>query len=63
MIPNLPELLVVLVVVLLLFGAGRIPKLAEDFGKGIRAFKKGLKEDDKGTETLPTSEDDKKDAE
>ena len=38
--------LIVLVVVLVLFGGGgKIPKLMRDMGKGITAFKKGLKED------------------
>ena len=35
---------IVLVVVLLLFGAGKIPKLMGDMAKGVTAFKKGLKE-------------------
>lgn len=36
--------LVVLVIVLLLFGAGKIPKLMGDMAKGVKAFKEGLKE-------------------
>jgi sec-independent protein translocase protein TatA len=36
---------IVLVVVLLLFGAGKIPRLMGDVAKGINAFKKGLKEE------------------
>ncbi len=40
--------LIVLVVVLILFGGGgKIPKLMRDMGVGINAFKKGLKEEDK----------------
>lgn len=38
--------LVVLVIVLLLFGAGKIPKLMGDMAKGVKAFKSGLKEDE-----------------
>ncbi len=38
--------LVVLAVVLLLFGGGKISGLMGDFAKGIKAFKKGLKEDE-----------------
>jgi sec-independent protein translocase protein TatA len=38
--------LVVLVIVLLLFGAGKIPKLMGDMAKGIKAFKSGMKEDE-----------------
>ena len=47
--PHTTELLVVFAIVILLFGAGRIPKLAEDIGKSIKAFRKGLKEEDKTT--------------
>jgi sec-independent protein translocase protein TatA len=38
--------LILLVVVLLLFGAGKIPKLMGDMASGIKAFKKGMKEDE-----------------
>jgi sec-independent protein translocase protein TatA len=38
--------LIVLVIVLLLFGAGKIPSLMGDMAKGVKAFKKGLAEDD-----------------
>ncbi len=34
--------LIVLVIVLLLFGAGRIPALAGDMAKGLKAFRNGL---------------------
>lgn len=37
-----PELLIVLVVVLLLFGPGRIAKMMGELGKGIRAFKESV---------------------
>ncbi|NOY99660.1 MAG: twin-arginine translocase TatA/TatE family subunit [Chloroflexi bacterium] len=42
--PNLgpTELIIVLVIVVLLFGAGRISKIAGELGSGIRAFKEGL---------------------
>jgi sec-independent protein translocase protein TatA len=39
---GLPELLIILVVVVLLFGVGRIGKVAGELGKGIRSFKDGL---------------------
>jgi len=38
--------LIVLVIVLLLFGAGKIPQLMGDMAKGVKSFKKGLAEDD-----------------
>jgi sec-independent protein translocase protein TatA len=45
---GVPELLIILVVVVLLFGVGRIGKIAGELGSGIRAFKDGLKPDEKG---------------
>lgn len=37
-----PELLLVLVILILLFGVGRISKIAGELGKGIRSFREGL---------------------
>jgi sec-independent protein translocase protein TatA len=50
--PNLggPELLIILAIVLLLFGATRLPKLGKGLGQSIRGFKKGLNED--GTDEI-----------
>lgn len=56
------ELLIILVIVFLLFGASRLPKLARSMGQGITEFKKGLKERPEDDETKPPakpSEDDK----
>jgi sec-independent protein translocase protein TatA len=39
---GLPELLIILVLVILLFGVGRISKVAGELGKGIRSFKDGI---------------------
>lgn len=38
---------IVLIVVLLLFGRGRVSEIMGDFGKGIKSFKQGLNEEDK----------------
>jgi sec-independent protein translocase protein TatA len=38
------ELVVVLVIVLVIFGAGRLPEVMGSMGKGVQAFKKGLKD-------------------
>lgn len=43
-----PELLIVLVIVILVFGVGRISKIAGEMGEGIRAFKEGLTGEKKG---------------
>jgi sec-independent protein translocase protein TatA len=38
------ELLIVLVIVLVVFGAGRLPEVMGSMGKGVQAFRRGLKE-------------------
>lgn len=48
--------LIVLVVVLLLFGRGKIPELMGDMAKGIKSFKKGMSDDDKAEDEVPTVE-------
>ena len=42
------ELLIILVIVLLLFGASRLPKLAKSLGEASREFKKGIEDGDEG---------------
>jgi sec-independent protein translocase protein TatA len=44
------ELLLILVLVLVIFGAGKLPKVMGDIGKGIRNMKDGLKADDTNIE-------------
>jgi sec-independent protein translocase protein TatA len=44
---GLPEIILVLVIVLLLFGPGRIGKVAGELGQGIRNFRQGLENGDK----------------
>lgn len=41
---GMTEILLILLVILVLFGAKRIPELAQGLGKGMREFKKSLKE-------------------
>lgn len=41
---GMPELLVVLVIVVIIFGASRLPQLGEGIGKAIKGFKKGISE-------------------
>jgi sec-independent protein translocase protein TatA len=43
---GMPELLVILVIVLIIFGANKLPQLGEGLGKGIRNFKKGIKKEE-----------------
>ena len=40
------EWIIVLVVVLIFFGAGKLPQVLSQMGKGVRAFKDGMKEED-----------------
>jgi sec-independent protein translocase protein TatA len=40
--PGIGELVVIFLIVLILFGAGKIPSIAKDIGSGIREFKKSL---------------------
>lgn len=42
-----PELLILLVIIVVLFGVGRIGKIASELGQGIRSFREGLSSDDK----------------
>jgi sec-independent protein translocase protein TatA len=44
MIPGGPELLIILVIVLLIFGVGRISKIGSELGQGIRNFREGVRE-------------------
>ena len=66
---GMPELIIGLVVILLLFGAKRVPELARGLGSGVREFKKGTqegevedkeKEEEKEEEQLEASEDETK---
>jgi len=43
---GMPELLVILVIVLIIFGAGKLPEIGSAIGKGIRNFKKATHEPD-----------------
>jgi len=57
------EILVIIFAILLLFGARKLPELAQGMGKGIREFRKAIKEnpDEKNAEELDeTKEENKK---
>ncbi len=47
---GIQELVIILVIVLIFFGANRIPELASGLGKGIRAFKKEISGDGESDE-------------
>jgi sec-independent protein translocase protein TatA len=48
-----PEILLIAVIVVLLFGRGKISGVMGDFAKGIKSFKKGLAEDDEAPPAKP----------
>ena len=50
------ELLLILVIVFVLFGAGKLPQVMNDIGKGIKGLKRGLKEEDKNSAQEKTEE-------
>ena len=53
---GMPELLVILLICLLIFGAAKLPEIGKAFGKTINEFKKGMKEID-----LDSKDEEKKD--
>lgn len=53
------HILVVVLVVFLLFGAGRVPRMMEDIAKGIKSFKKGLADDDAPAKKLESKSEEK----
>ena len=54
------ELIIILLIVIVLFGAGRIGKIASEIGQGIREFRKGVSGDEKQAEK-PKDENNAKD--
>lgn len=56
MLPNIGygELVIILILALLLFGAKRIPEIAKSIGKSVNAFKQGLREASKEVEATKT---------
>jgi sec-independent protein translocase protein TatA len=57
---GLPEILIFLVVVLLLFGASRVPEIGRSLGKGMREFKDAVSghDDDERAPSLPRAPED-----
>jgi sec-independent protein translocase protein TatA len=56
------ELIIILVIVILLFGVGRISKIAGELGSGIRSFKDGLTGPEKKEKAEEDSEKEKKES-
>ncbi len=54
---GVPELLLILAVVVILFGVGRSGKIGKELGTGIREFRKGLQGDDENKPATPPTND------
>lgn len=46
MAPGIWQIMLIVLVVLLLFGTGKVPRIMEDLAKGIKSFKKGMRDED-----------------
>jgi len=57
---GMPELLILLLIVLVIFGAGKLPEIGTGLGKAIRGFKKGVSEPDEIDITPNSKEKEKK---
>jgi len=56
---GMPELIVIMVIALIIFGAGKLPEIGGAIGKSIKSFKKSIKEPDE-TDVTPKDEKDSK---
>ena len=43
---GMPELIIILVIIVIIFGAGKLPEIGSGIGKGIKNFKKATREED-----------------
>ncbi|HEX9758046.1 MAG TPA: twin-arginine translocase TatA/TatE family subunit [Nitrospiria bacterium] len=48
---GIPELIVILVIILIIFGVGKLPEIGQGLGKAIKGFKKGVTENEEVDET------------
>ena len=54
---GLPELLIILVIIVVLFGVNKLPRLGKGLGEGIRNFKDSVKSGDEDTDSGPIKPD------
>ena len=52
-----PELMIILVIIMIIFGAGKLPEIGSAFGNSIRNFKKSMKDAEEETEQLSETTD------
>ena len=55
---GMPELLVILVIIVIIFGAGKLPEIGSGLGKGIKNFKKATRDEEKKEIDEGKNEDD-----
>ena len=60
MTPGPWQILLIVLLILLLFGAGKLPRIMGDVAKGIKSFKKGMKEDENDTSSKDQSDEPQK---
>ena len=58
-----PELMIILVIIMIIFGAGKLPEIGSAFGNSIRNFKKSMKEAEENAEELTEATGENADAE
>jgi sec-independent protein translocase protein TatA len=56
--PSVPQLLIILVIVVLIFGAKRLKNLGGDLGSAVKGFKQAVKEDGKEDDLTPAELED-----
>jgi sec-independent protein translocase protein TatA len=57
---GMPELIIILVIILIIFGAGKLPEIGSGIGKAIKNFKGAAEEDEKDKKGTQKIEEDKK---
>ena len=57
---GMPELIVIMIIILIIFGAGKLPEIGKGIGQGIRDFKKATREQPDQPEQIAYREEDKK---